>query len=198
MGFERYKATLQRAGVVFEPGLTTKEVYQIEARYGFRFPPDYCAFLMYALPISNGFVDWRHTDEASILSKLSRPYEEICFDIEYSHLWLRAWGPRPAQLSDAFAVAKQALDQAPTLIPVSQHRYIPDRPEEVGNPIFSVWQTDVIYYGCDLPEYLENEFARKLAGRKRHITGPIKHISFWSDLEECVGFIYEDDDEVKI
>jgi hypothetical protein len=33
---------------------------------------------------------------------------------------------------------------------------MPERPFEVGNPVLSVSQTDIIYYGSDLQDYLEN------------------------------------------
>jgi hypothetical protein len=183
MDFQPYKTTLEHAGVVFAPGLSNHEIHQIEASYAFRFPADYRAFLMFALPISHGFVDWRHGDRAHIHQQLAWPYEGICFDIEHNNFWLRAWGPRPADLTAAFAIAHQAVAEAPTLIPVAGHRYIPDVPADAGNPIFSVYQTDIIYYGRDLLEYLENEFGYYFFGQSRYqITEPIRSIAFWSHL----------------
>ncbi len=193
MEFQRYKSTLESAGVVFEAGLTTQEVHQIETRYRFRFPSDYCAFLRYALPVSHDFVDWRNVSEARILKMLSWPYEGMCFDIEYNNFWLHAWGPRPDRLPDAFAIAKRAIAQAPTLIPIFGHRYIPAVPAEEGNPIFSVYQTDIIYYGRDLGEYLENEFGYYFFGQSRYqITEPVKLIAFWSYLVDINNGIVAD------
>jgi hypothetical protein len=45
---------------------------------------------------------------------------------------------------------------AQTLI---SHRYLPEKSHEPGNPVFSVYQADVIYYGADLIDYFEREFA---------------------------------------
>src|SRR5512135_3597462 len=118
MDFQYYKSTLERAGVIFEAGLSSEEVQRIETQYDFRFPPDYRAFLMYALPTSHDFIDWRNADEAQIRERLSWPYDSMCFDIEHSNFWLRTWGTRPPELSDAFAIAKQAIEQAPALIPI--------------------------------------------------------------------------------
>ena len=35
----------------------------------------------------------------------------------------------------------------------------PAAPSPSGSPVFSVWQTDVIFYGANLLEYLANEMA---------------------------------------
>jgi hypothetical protein len=69
---------------------------------------------------------------------------------------------------------------APKLIPIYSHRYIPEKPNESGNPILSVYQTDIIYYGANLLEYFENEFRRK--GTKLEIDSRIKEIEFWSEI----------------
>src|SRR5260370_23892793 len=111
---------------------------------------------MFALPVSNGFVNWRSATEEEIKEGMSRPYDGICFDIEHNVFWPGAWGTRPSSLDDAFAIAKKAVDAAPILIPILGHRYIPDSPNEAGNPVFSVYQTDIIYYGSELAGYLQN------------------------------------------
>jgi hypothetical protein len=184
MNIEYYKNVLERAGVVFAPGLSESEIDRIQRRYGFFFPPDLKRFLMFALPISNRFVDWRNADEESILKSLLWPYEGMCFDIEHNSFWLKEWGQRPASLDDAISIAGKAVESAPTLIPICGHRYIPDRPNEAGSPVFSVYQTDIIYYGCDLAEYLENEFGYYFGRSKREIKKEIKRIEFWSRLVE--------------
>ena len=47
--------------------------------------------------------------------------------------------------------------------------------------MFSVYQSDVIYYGADLTDYFEREFA---GGNNRPWPDQIKYIRFWSDLVE--------------
>jgi hypothetical protein len=183
MDIKRYQSTLERAGVVFEIGLSAKEVQKIEEHYLFIFPADYCEFLMNALPVSNNFVDWRNADENQNIEMLNWPYEGICFDIEHNGFWLRTWGQKPDKLEDSLLIAKNAIEQAPILIPILGHRYIPSKPEEIGNPIFSVYQTDIIYYGRDLGEYLENEFGYYFFGKGRYqVTEPVTRIPFWSYL----------------
>jgi hypothetical protein len=183
VSLQQYKSLLKRARIVLAPGLSSKEIAVVESRFGMQFPPDYRALLMDALPISGDFVDWRHGDPIAIQRQFAWPYEGICFDIEHSDFWLPEWGPRPTSLTDAFAIAAQAVQQAPVLIPICGHRYIPATPSESGNPIFSVYQTDIIYYGRDLLEYLENELSRAVYGEQRYqISEPVKVIPFWSYL----------------
>jgi len=184
MDLARYKRVLAGAGVSFEPGLTENELRRIEERYEFTFPPDLRSFLMFALPTSKGFINWRNEIDDEIANRVQWPYDGICFDIEHNAFWPTTWGPRPPSLEERFAIAKTAVDAAPKLIPICGHRYIPDRPNVAGNPIFSVYQTDIIYYGRNLGDYLENEFAYYFE-RTRDLPGrDIKHIEFWSRLVE--------------
>jgi hypothetical protein len=173
--------TLVRSGVVFEPGLSDAEFEAVESRFGFRFPPDLRRFLAYALPASDRWPNWRHEPHEILRARLEWPYEGICFDIENNAFWPAEWGEEPTSLDEARRIARQHVDAAPRLIPILAHRYLPDRPHQDGNPIFSVYQTDIIYYGRDLPTYLENEFSYYF-GVQRTFHEPIRRIDFWSWL----------------
>ena len=180
-------AMLKTAGVLFAPGISDTELRQIETLYRLRFPPDLKEFLKSALPISKGFPNWRDGAEREIMSKLEWPYDGMCFDIKNNAFWLDRWGEQPASTDAACAIARQAVGTAPVLIPIYSHRYIPDRPCERGNPVLSVYQTDIIFYGRDLSDYFENEFSRtsqerELALQFKH--NQVKRIEFWSDIIE--------------
>jgi hypothetical protein len=189
---------LQSKGVAFDRGLNDNEVLQIERDYEFRFPPDLRSLLQFALPISESFPNWRKGWMAqpiiewqdrtpivrghnlvSIEDRFAGPAEGICFDVEHSGFWIPEWGAKPEDLSAAKAVARRKLAQVPKLIPIYSHRFLPSEPCDSGNPIFSVYQTDIIYYGFDLASYLAHEF---------EITAPnwaateAREISFWSKL----------------
>ena len=103
------------------------------------------------------WVDWRDDSEEEIRERLNLPAEGICFDIEYNNFWRDDWGRRPSNLQDAFTVARASIAAAPKLIPIFGRRYIPEEPSAEGNPVFSVIQTDIIYYGYDLTGYFLNE-----------------------------------------
>lgn len=57
----------------------------------------------------------------------------------------------------------------PRLIPIYAHRFTPAAPSPSESPVFSVWQTDIIYYGANLLEYLTNEL---LSGQGRKTLSP--------------------------
>ena len=156
---------LRRWGHSITAGLSDAEVSSIEARFSFHFPPDLRGFLQQALPVSGAWVDWRNGSTEEIQRGLAWPLDGIIFDIEHNAFWLESWGLRPALLADAIEVARTEVAKVPTLIPIFSHRYMPDEPPHAGNPVFSVYQRDIIYYGYDLASYLGNEFSEGQEGR---------------------------------
>ena len=162
--------------VEFDNGLTDGEVSAVESRFGFRFPPDLREFLQTALPRGPHFPDWRSGDEASLRSWLDQPREGVLFDVEHNGFWLQEWGLRPGSLADALLLASDHIEAAPRLIPIFMHRMMPDDPHLPRNPVLSVHQTDIIYYGFDLADYFRHEF--HLPGREpwpEHV----RPIRFW-------------------
>lgn len=174
---------LASKGVLFAKGLDEQEFSKIEKFYGIRFPPDLKDFLRTALPISKGFYNWRDFSEDNVNSikhMLNWPLEGMIFDIEYNNFWYEEWGPKPSNLLDAIELCRKEMEKVPKLIPIFGHRYISSEPEERGNPIFSVYQTDNIYYGEDLLSYLKIEFNMK---RREEIDyTKVKYIRFWSEI----------------
>lgn len=162
--------------VEFEDGLSDAEITATETRFGFRFPPDLRAFLQTALPKGPRFPDWRSGDEQLLRDWLDAPRQGVLFDIEMAGSWLQAWGPRPPSTDDALRIGGSFLVAAPQLIPIYGHRMIPSEPNLPGNPVLSVHQTDIIYYGFDLDDYLRHEF--HLPGRKKWPV-QIRAIPFW-------------------
>ena len=78
------------------------------------------------------------------------------------------------------ALTSREYKKYPKLIPVFLHRYIPSTPQETGNPVFSVYQMDIIYYGTDLATYFRNAFKLKLPD-DLEFPKEVKHIRFWSE-----------------
>lgn len=169
---------LSQAGVPFEAGLTTAEIAQTEAEFGIRFPADLAEFLQTGLPTGDGFPNWRAEPRDSLRKRLDLPRRGVLFDVQHNNFWLPEWGPRPAEVGAALQHAANLIDQAPRLIPVYSHRMMPDRPHESGNPVFSVHQTDIIYYGLDLPDYLAHEFLRSQHSQLG-TSGEPRKIEFW-------------------
>jgi hypothetical protein len=176
------EALRQSHGVSFADGLTDDEIRGIQDRYGFRFPPDLRSFLQAGLPMSDGFPDWRNGTRDELQEWLDLPRDGILFDVQHSGFWLPEWGDRPTKFEDAAAVVRRLLKDAPRLIPVYQHRMMPDRPHLEGNPVFSVHQTDIICYGCDLRDYFLHEFLCVNLGWWPVFVDSVREIEFW-DLD---------------
>ena len=171
-----------KLGIRLDPGLSDSEISAVESKYKFVFPPDLRQLLQFGLPIGNRFVDWRNGKPEEIQERMEWPYEGICFDIENNNFWLDEWGEKPVNLDDRFMIAKRYINSAPILIPIYSHRYIPDSPNETGNPIFSVYQTDIIVYGSTLESYLKNEFGNFASRENLSSLLGEKRIDFWSHL----------------
>jgi hypothetical protein len=175
---ETVVTVLKQKGVSFEPGLSDQEIADIRSTYNVHVPPDLKAFLHRAVPGGKGFPNWRGSQD-EIKEVMNWPLESIRFDIERNGFWLPSWGPKPTTLTDALAVATTAIAKAPTLIPIYMHRYIPAEPHRAGNPVISVYQTDIIPYGNDLPGYLHREFGVPLPSWAATMA---RSIRFWDEV----------------
>lgn len=183
MNLKHIVERLENHGVLFESGLSLIEISNLEKTFNLLFPPDLRDLLLLALPVSKGFVDWKNNTEENINSirqRLRWPLEGILFDIEHNSFWYKPWGIRPNDINQAKEICETEYLKVPALIPIYSHRYIPSTPLEQGNPIFSVHQTDIIYYGENLEEYLKVEFNDKPYNEINFDN--IKEIQFWTDL----------------
>jgi len=185
---EILKELLVAKEIKFDDGLTDIEVKKIEEKFNIIFPPDLKSFLQLALPVSKSFVNWRDAlkseiVEESILFKLDWPLSGMLFDLEHNNFWLKIWGEKPKMYKVQERVVKERYLTFPKLIPIFSHRYIPMAPNEENNPIFSVHQMDIIYYGYNLISYFANEFKLDLPENLKS-TETYKNIEFWSDFVE--------------
>ena len=200
-----------RTGTKWRRGLEEQEIDAIERRWKIRFPADYRRFLtilnapdrgMYSvgwrgeppydlreIKDQPSFFDWQR-DELALTYALKRPLEGILFDVEKSSVWLESWGERP-QGAEIRETVSRLVAAASRLVPLYGHRYLLGDPIEVGNPVLSVWQTDIITYGSNLREYLLLELWDLLKLNhedvKIHCTesitrNNIAEIPFWGEL----------------
>lgn len=108
----------------------------------------------------------------------------IDFDIRHNVVWLARWGAKPDALAEALDIAKKDFLTWPKLLPIYAHRFLAAEPCLSGNPVLSIKQTDIVYYGHDLPRYLLNEFVGRDYAPQRH--GGVRRIEVWSDFAECL------------
>jgi len=167
-----------------QPGLTPAEFDRIEQQYGFEFADDHRAFLSVGLPVgSRSWPDWRNGAPESLREKLAWPVEGVLFDVEHNDYWHSGWGEQPTDRIAAVERARQHLARVPKLVPVYSHRYLPAGRGTSGHPVLSMYQTDIIFYGLNLLDYVYQEFSagsginRSDAQWQPHATVP-----FWRDF----------------
>jgi hypothetical protein len=160
------------------PGLTAAEFDKIEAEFGFTFADDHRAFLTAGLPFGRGWPDWRDGDRAQLRERLAWPVEGVLFDVVENGFWYAGWGPQPPDDTAALELARGQLFTAPRMIPVYAHRFLPAGHGRSGDPVLSIYQTDVICHGNDLTDFLAVEFG--LGTRAGEPCRPT--VDFWSRL----------------
>ena len=85
--------------------------------------------LQVALPVGEkALPDWRGSEEEDLRHRLNGPRDGVLFDVRENGFWHQDWGQRPVALPDAVAVARDYLEQAPVLVPLFGHRFMPTVP----------------------------------------------------------------------
>lgn len=158
----------------WSPGYTQRELDEAQDRYALRFPPDLIALFLERRP-ALGY-HWT-TEDNRIRQMLRWPLETLLTGVE-AGFWWPDWGARPDAMNERSEVVSAALMAAPQLIPLLGHRFIPETPNEAGNPVFSMCGFDTVYYGANLSEYFQNEF------EGQYEVGMTRHVPFWSDFVE--------------
>ncbi|MBK5073284.1 hypothetical protein I2492_11710 [Budviciaceae bacterium CWB-B4] len=177
---------LKQSGVTFVEGLSDDELVKIKDEFQVTFPPDLKQFLQATMPVSERFVNWRAGLNSAkvkqqIEQRINWPLEGMLFDVENNSYWENSWGEKPESAEEREVIVSQHFYTYPKLIPIYSHRYIPATPNEAGNPVFSVYQMDIIYYGYDLASYFAHEFSFSLPESFEAPEEP-KYIEFWGDF----------------
>lgn len=179
--YENILNMMKKQGVEFEKGLTLDELEQIEKIYQIKFPNSLKNFLMTALPISNGFYNWRNiqNDNIRFIKKiLNKPFSDV-YNMAREVYWCDNWGKDPEDEKIIEEEVRKRLKKAPILLPIYAHRYIPIILDE-NPPVISIHDVDVIYYGKDLEDYFNIEFGKKIQDTIEF--QKVLPISFWSDI----------------
>ena len=164
-------------------GLSPDQMAAIEDQLGFRVPDDF-AYLFQNLQDPGGILfPWSQFDKRRYDESVEWVLQGVEFDVERNHLWLDRWGRKPDPLSAALDIVRQDFQTWPRLLPVSGHRFLAAEPCLGGNPVFSIMQTDIVYYGADLAHYLLNEFVDRDYPLHTHAQ-KIRRIEVWSDFAE--------------
>jgi hypothetical protein len=185
--FERLNAEQQlgtRTPIIYGvEGLSSTEIASIEAQLGFQLPEDFVYLFRSLRDPGRVLFPWSNFKKQEYDDRIRWVLQGIEFDIERNKFWLDRWGKRPAALSAALDIARRDFETWPRLLPIFGHRFLPAEPCRRDNPVFSIWQTDIICYGANLAHYLVNEFLDHDYALHTHAQ-TIQRIDIWSDLAE--------------
>ena len=148
---------LKKCKVPIADGLSEEEFERIEATYGFTFPPDLKGILQAGLPVGAGFPNWRAANLDHLRMRINLPIVGLLHEVANSNFWWKAWGPRPVDIKQAVRSARSALRRSPILVPMYGYCYIPSSPNLAGNPVFFVYQKNVVYCGYDVADFFDRE-----------------------------------------
>ena len=157
-------------------GLSEQEIATIEQYYHVRFPPDYHLFLHELHCVDRPLVGAKFVDD-NIMMPITTPslynwqtdtkiiqdiYEwlvkGLLFDVQWNNLWQQSWGVKPTTLEAQETRLRELVNAAPKLVPIFGHRFLLTEPCKVGNPILSIYQSDMIIYADNLHSYFLAEF----------------------------------------
>ncbi|XP_027078693.1 uncharacterized protein [Coffea arabica] len=188
---------LKSSDIPIEEGLTDAELSSIESTFNFTFPPDLRSILQEGLPVGPGFPNWRSSSSVQQLQALtSLPVSGVCKEISRNHLWLDSWGERPGDDDQAVNLGKGFMRNAPFLVPVYRHFYVPSTPCMAGNPVFYVHGGNVQLWSFDIAgffqqaEFTTNEDILRRPTLSKLFSTPAwaatepRRIEVWSELVE--------------
>lgn len=179
--YENSLNLLKMKGIEFEKGLTLDELKQVEMIYQIKFPGSLREFLMMALPVSKGFYNWRDIQDDNvryIKKAINKPLSDV-YNMAGEVYWCDNWGKEPEDEKNILEEVRARLKEAPKLVPIYAHRYIPMVLDE-NPPVLSIHDIDIIYYGENLEEYFNIEFGEKTQDVIQFQN--IIPVPFWSDI----------------
>jgi hypothetical protein len=159
-------------------GLSEQEIVTIEQHYQVPFPPDYRLFLQVLHSVDRPIVGARYSDDKTMIPTTAPSFynwqtdteaiqaayewlvEGLVFDVEHNDVWPQSWGVKPSTAEAQEARVRGLVNAAPKLIPVVGHRYLLAAPCEAGNPVLSIYQSDIIIYGINLHDYFLTDFGK--------------------------------------
>ena len=189
LNIEKLREILVNKDIKIDKGLTDEEFEKIEKFYSIKFPQVLRLLYKSFLPEFYNWRDFSEENVSKIKYALNAPIEGIKFDIIHNNFWLECFGEKTGNKENDLNKAVEYMTNAneeeiPKLIPVYLHRYIPCFPDIIEVPVFSVHQTDIIYYGYNLEDYFEREFNKNFSYKNENPDIGAKEVPFWSKIVE--------------
>jgi hypothetical protein len=176
-------------------GLSEQEIVAIEQHYHTHFPPDYRLFLQMLHSVDRLRVGARYVDDKTMIPITTPSFyhwqrdtqaiqtayawlvEGLVFDVQQNDLWAQSWGAKPNTAEAQEVRMRELVNAASKLIPIFEHRYLLAEPCKTGNPVISIYQSDMIFYGTDLHNYFLTDFG-KLTGVESTGSSQLTQVKF--------------------
>jgi hypothetical protein len=191
-------------------GLSDAEIAKVEKQFGLAFPPDYRLFLRtlhttdpervqyvdgrIQTILGRPFHDWQG-DRGAIEEAMAWPLDGLLWSVEADVSWTSRWGDRSGSREARAARVRHLAQSSPPLIPLMGHRYLVGHPLESGNPVLSIYGTDVVVCSPTFTTWLVDELASMVDPALRHLTTvetkPPPPIPFWQDVMDDEGWSRE-------
>ncbi|MFJ4686070.1 hypothetical protein ACIQNG_07040 [Streptomyces sp. NPDC091377] len=167
LGKEAARRLAAIPGCEVAAGLSDAELRRVESTYGFEFSADHRAFLAEGLPVSSPprrgsawerpWPDWRHGDPEDLRYRLEWPVREVLREVELGGWHTGAFGARPRGARAAVDTARRKLAQAPVMVPLHGHRFLPAGAGSYGHPVLSMWGTGIRCHSEHLVDFVDRE-----------------------------------------
>lgn len=169
-------AYLRSSNIPVERGLSDTEFAAVESSFRITFPPDLRSILQEGLPVGPGFPNWRSSSKQQLEVLTTLPIVGICKRVSRNDIWIEDWGDRPDDCDEAERLARAFLREAPALVPIYRHFYIPATPGIAGNPVFYVYQGHVKQWSFDIAGFFQKvEF--RISGSEEILRRPRVQVS---------------------
>nr|KYP67079.1 hypothetical protein KK1_013399 [Cajanus cajan] len=174
--------SLKSSNMVIEKGLSEAELTNIESKLRFSFPADLRVILQQGLPVSQGFPNWRSSSTQQLQILLNLPAASILRRVAKTRFWHPSWGPQPSDITRA---VRGLLNDAPPLVPIYRHCYIPSSTDGAGNPIFYIDQDgQVLLLSFDVAGFFR-EFLVRDSEEPVWAATAARRVRFWSEVAEA-------------
>lgn len=174
---------LERIGGERSPGLTNREIGELETMLGCQLPFEVGLMLVMGVPTAAPWHQWEDP-VTQLAASNERLVSGLSFAVEHDDFWFPAWGAKPGSLDEQLAVvAEQFTSSVPALLPIYGDRLVPltaaeGQANSDGNPILSVHHGEVQVVGDDLAAWMHHDFEVPLP----MWPSQQRTFAFWSEL----------------
>ena len=153
---------------------------KIEKIYAIDLPEEFITVYKSFDSLPNNWYDWSafSSDNIQMLKNyMQEVKEDLAEELDYID-WNDNWGEYPQDSKIAHKFILEKLSSAPSLLPISGHRYIAAEKTPVS-PVFSVVGSDIIYYSASLTDFLNG-----LTISQDTNLSTLTTIPFWSEIAQ--------------